>query len=37
LGETPAKPGLQFQRGFFIVPAAFRFVNEGGREFLLEL
>jgi hypothetical protein len=28
---------LQFQRGFFIVPAAFRFVNEGGHEPSLEL
>jgi hypothetical protein len=37
LGETPAKPGLQFQRGFFIVPAALRFVNEGGHELLLEI
>jgi hypothetical protein len=30
VGETPAKPGLQFQRGFFIVPAASCFVNEVG-------
>jgi hypothetical protein len=37
LGETPAKPGLQFQRGIFIVPAALRFVNEGGHELLLEI
>jgi hypothetical protein len=37
LGETPAKPGLQFQRGFFIVPVAFRFVNEGGHQLSLEL
>jgi hypothetical protein len=36
MGETPAKPGLQFQRGFLIVPAAFRFVNEGGHELLIE-
>jgi hypothetical protein len=28
VGETPAQPGLQFQRGFFIVPAAIQFVNE---------
>jgi hypothetical protein len=28
VGETPAKPGLQIQRGFFIVPATSRFVNE---------
>jgi hypothetical protein len=28
VGKTPAKPGLQFQRGFFIVPAACFFVNE---------
>jgi hypothetical protein len=37
MGETPAKPGLQFQRGFFIVPATFRFVNEGGHELLIEI
>jgi hypothetical protein len=29
--------GLQFQRSFFIVPAALRFVNEGGHELLLEI
>jgi hypothetical protein len=37
VGETPAKPGLQFQLSFFIVPAALRFVNEGGHELSLEL
>jgi len=33
VGETPGKPGLQFQRGFFIVPAAPRFVNERALTF----
>jgi hypothetical protein len=26
--ETPNEAGFQFQRGFFIVPATFHFVNE---------
>jgi hypothetical protein len=29
VGETPGKPELHYQRGFFIVPAAPGFVNEG--------
>jgi len=29
VGETPGEPELQYQRGFFIVPAAPSFVNEG--------
>jgi hypothetical protein len=34
VGEIPTEPGLQFQRGIFIVPAASGFVNEWGLNLL---
>jgi hypothetical protein len=32
--ETPNEAGFQFQRGFFIVPATFYFVNERAASLL---